>query len=109
MIKPPPLLLLSIGVFLFANRSNAENSVLKQIRSHHTGLAIWWTGNAGWLIKSDDLLIGTDLTLDNDEKVQPPPLTAAEIAPDLDVIFVTHHHSDHCNPATLRVLAQRGK
>ena len=102
-------LLLAVAGLPFAKASNTGNLVLNQIRSHHKGIAVWWMGNAGWLIKSDGLLIGTDLTLDNDEKIQPPPLTAAEIAPDLDVVFVTHHHSDHCNPETLRILAQRGK
>jgi L-ascorbate 6-phosphate lactonase len=109
MPTTPPLLLLAAAVVLTAHASDSANSVLSQIQSHHNGIAVWWTGNAGWLIKSDDLLMGTDLTLDNDEKIQPPPVTAAEIAPDLDVVFVTHHHSDHCNPETLRVLAQRGK
>jgi L-ascorbate metabolism protein UlaG (beta-lactamase superfamily) len=85
------------------------NRVLDQIRSHNKGIAIWWTGNAGWLIKSNDLLIGTDLTLDNDEKVQPPPVSAADIAADLDVLLVTHHHGDHCNAETIRTLLSRGK
>src|SRR3954465_12100043 len=83
--------------FLMATANNSDNLVLNQIRSHHKGVAIWWTGNAGWLIKSDNVLVGTDLTLDNNEKVQPPPVTASEIATDLDVLFVTHHHGDHCN------------
>ncbi len=109
MTKPLPSLLFAVAVLSFVNASQAGNLVLNQIRSHHKGIAVWWMGNAGWLIKSDDVLIGTDLTLDNVEKVQPPPVTAAEIAPDLDVVFVTHHHSDHCNPETLRVLAERGK
>jgi L-ascorbate 6-phosphate lactonase len=109
MSKLLPLLPIAVAALLFAKTSDSDNLVLRQIRSHHKGIAVWWMGNAGWLIKSDNLLIGTDLTLDNDEKVQPPPVTAAEIATDLDVVFVTHHHSDHCNPETLRVLAQRGK
>ena len=109
MIKLLPLLLPGLAAFLFANANNSGDSIVHQIRSHHKGIAIWWTGNDGWLIKSGDLLIGTDLTLDNDDKVQPPPVTASEIAADLDVVFVTHHHGDHCNPETLRILAQRGK
>jgi len=109
MTKLFPLLAPGIAAILFAGTSNSGDSVANQIRSHHKGTAVWWTGNAGWLIKSDDLLIGTDLTLDNDEKVQSPPVTASEIAPDLDVVFATHHHSDHCNPETLRILAERGK
>ena len=109
MTKLFPLLAPGIAAILFAGTSNSADLVANQIRSHHKGIAVWWTGNAGWLIKSDDLLIGTDLTLDNDEKVQSPPVTASEIAPDLDVVFATHHHSDHCNPETLRILAERGK
>lgn len=101
--------MLSTAAALCAGTNKPADSVANQIRSHHEGLAVWWTGNAGWLIKSDNLLIGTDLTLDNDEKIQPPPVTASEIAPDLDVVFATHHHSDHCNPETLRILAERGK
>src|SRR5581483_8587113 len=89
--------------------SYASDAILHQLRSHRNGTAIWWTGNAGWLIKSGDLLIGTGLTLDNDDKVQPPPVTAPEIAADLDVLFVTHHHSDHCNPKTIRELLRTGK
>jgi L-ascorbate 6-phosphate lactonase len=109
MEKLLPLLLSGITAFALANASDVGNSVVTQIRSHRKGIAVWWMGNAGWLIKSGDLLVATDLTLDNDEKVQAPPVTASEIAPDLDVVFVTHHHSDHCNPETLRILAQRGK
>jgi L-ascorbate 6-phosphate lactonase len=104
-----PLLLPCFALFALASPTRSGHAILDQIRSHHKGIAIWWTGNAGWLIKSDDLLIGTDLTLDNDEKVQPPPVTASEIAPDLDVLLVTHHHGDHCNPETIRELVRTGK
>jgi L-ascorbate metabolism protein UlaG (beta-lactamase superfamily) len=109
MMKPLSLLLPGMALVLITCVNSSGNSVASQIHSHHKGLAIWWTGNAGWLIKSDNLLIGTDLTLDNDDKIMPPPVTASEIAGDLDVAFVTHHHGDHCNPETLRVLLQRGK
>jgi L-ascorbate 6-phosphate lactonase len=42
-------------------QANRSETVLEQIRSHHQGIAVWWVGNAGWLIKAGDLLIGTDL------------------------------------------------
>lgn len=109
MAKLLPSLLLAVAALPFGKASDSGNPVLSQIRAHNHGIAVWWMGNAGWLIKSDSMLIGTDLTLDNDEKIQPPPVTPEEIAPDLDVVFVTHHHSDHCNPETLRVLAAHGK
>ncbi|MFB3924069.1 MAG: MBL fold metallo-hydrolase [Terriglobia bacterium] len=63
-------------------------------------------GNDGWLIKSDRTLIGTDLDLDTEDKIQPPPLSAQELATELDVAFVTHHHGDHFNTPTLKILGQ---
>jgi L-ascorbate 6-phosphate lactonase len=102
-------LLHCLALFILARPALSGNAVLDQIRSHHKGIAIWWMGNAGWLIKSDNLLIATDLTLDRDEKVQSPPVTAAEIAADLDVLFATHHHGDHCNPYTIRELVNKSR
>jgi L-ascorbate 6-phosphate lactonase len=84
-------------------------NVFDEIRSHHKGLALWWVGNAGWLIKSDNLLIATDLDLDTGDKLQPPPVTAQQLAGELDAVFVTHHHGDHCNIPTLQELARTGK
>ena len=48
---------------------SAPASVLDQIRAHNTGLAAWWAGNAGWLIKADKLLIGIDPKQDYEDKV----------------------------------------
>lgn len=87
-----------------ANRS--ADVILGEIRAHQHGLAVWWMGNTGWLIKSDNLLIGTDLDLEPGNKLQPPPLTARELAGELDIAFVTHQHGDHCNVPTIRALAQ---
>ncbi len=27
-----------------------------EIQAHHSGIAVWWTGHNGWLIKSGDRL-----------------------------------------------------
>jgi L-ascorbate metabolism protein UlaG (beta-lactamase superfamily) len=80
-----------------------------QLVAHGKGLAVWWVGNAGWLIKADDTLVATDLDLSRDEKIHEPPITAEELAPILTVLFVTHHHGDHCNAPTLEVLAEKSK
>ena len=85
----------------------ASSTVLEQIRSHKSGLAVWWVGNAGWLIKSDGVLIGIDLDLSTSMKVAPPVITADELAREIDVAFVTHHHGDHCNAATIRAIASQ--
>ena len=83
--------------------------ILEQIRSHHKGLAVWWVGNAGWLIKADDVLIGIDLDLSTANKISPPPIRPEELADELDVSFVSHHHGDHCNVPTISALAQGGR
>ena len=91
---------------LQAQSSLSSKDLLDQIRAHQKGIAIWWMGNDGWLIKSDNILIGTDLDLDSSDKIQPPPLSAQELATELDVTFVTHHHGDHFNLPTHRILGQ---
>src|SRR5437868_11700719 len=85
--------------------SRPKDAVLDEIRSHRKGISVWWVGNAGWLIKSDELLIGIDLDLSTEEKIQTPPITANDLAGELDVAFVSHHHGDHCNIPTIRTLA----
>jgi L-ascorbate 6-phosphate lactonase len=79
---------------------------LEQIRSHRKGLAVWWTGNAGWVIKAGELTVGVDLDLSTPNKVQPPPVTPEQLAAELDVLLVSHHHGDHCNTATIKALGQ---
>ncbi|MCW5982093.1 MAG: MBL fold metallo-hydrolase [Bryobacteraceae bacterium] len=83
-----------------------EGRVVDEVKAHRDGLAVWWVGNAGWLIKADGLLIGTDLDLGTAERAAPLVVSAAELAPELDVAFVSHHHGDHCNIPTIRTLAQ---
>ena len=97
---------IAAAVLSLPQANQPAGTVLDEIRSHHSGLAVWWVGNAGWLIKSDEVLIGIDLDLDSASKVQPPPISAQDLAAQLDVAFVTHHHGDHCNIPTLRSLAQ---
>jgi L-ascorbate metabolism protein UlaG (beta-lactamase superfamily) len=83
--------------------------IYEEVRDHRKGLAVWWVGNAGWLIKADDVLVGTDLDLTPDEKIHEPPISPEQLAELASVVFVTHHHSDHCNPATLKVLAETSR
>ena len=74
------LVAVSTAVLSMPQANRPANVVFDQVRSHHKGIALWWVGNAGWLIKSNDVLIGTDLDLGTQAKVQPPPITA-EVSP----------------------------
>lgn len=80
-----------------------------EVKAHDSGLAVWWTGHNGWLIKSDGLLIGTDLATEDEARLYQSPITAEELAPLLDVAFITHKHGDHFNRKTARLLAEGGK
>ena len=80
-----------------------------EVKAHDSGLAVWWTGHNGWLLKSDGLLIGTDLATEDDARLYQSPITAEELAPLLDVAFITHKHGDHFNRKTARVLAETGE
>jgi len=78
-----------------------------EIEAHHSGVAVWWIGQNSWLIKSDDFLIGTDLVLEDEEpRLYQAPISAAELAPMLDVSFITHGHGDHFGRDTSRILAE---
>ena len=78
----------------------AQPGLIDQIKTHHEGTAVWWAGHNSWLIKSGDILIGTDLWLEDRNRLIPLPVTAEELAPELTISFVTHAHDDHFNRAT---------
>ena len=82
--------------------------ILDEIRAHRTGVAVWWLGHNGWLIKTGDTLIGTDLVLEDPNRRAPPPISAAELATELDISLVTHGHGDHFHRGTSRVLSTQG-
>ena len=95
----PVLLIAAACVPVWAQENRSSEVILKEIHRHHQGMAVWWMGNAGWLIQSGDVLIGTDLDLEandtSDPKLHTPPLTPQQLAGELDVEFVTHQHGDH--------------
>src|SRR4051794_28794117 len=80
-----------------------------EVKAYDSGLAVWWTGHNGWLIKSDGLLIGTDLATEDEARLYQSPISAEELAPLLDVAFITHKHGDHFNRKTSRILAEKGQ
>lgn len=81
--------------------------VIDEIKAHSDGVRLWWAGHNSWLIKSGDLLIGTDLILESDLRQVPSPISAEELAEVLDISFVTHGHGDHFNEAVSKVLVEK--
>src|SRR4051794_26763853 len=73
-----------VCVLLLAAVSASAAQMVDQIRSR-TSAAVWWVGNAGWVIRSGDVVIGIDLDLSTAQKVQPPPITARDAASLVDV------------------------
>lgn len=76
-----------------------------------SGLAIWWLGQSGYLIKSSRGLLGIDLYLSEHltrkyENTPKPhirmtrsPLRGEDLA-GLDLLLASHKHSDHLDPGT---------
>ncbi|MBK9391163.1 MAG: MBL fold metallo-hydrolase [Bacteroidetes bacterium] len=100
------LLLLSL---LVNPASGQEKKTIDQIKEHKAGIAVWWIGQGSWIIKSDNLVISTDLFLENRGRISPSPITPDDIAPVLDVAFITHGHGDHFEEYTTRILIEKSK
>ena len=105
--------LLVLLIFLSFHISTAQEKVksgrmIDEIKAHTVGLAIWWTGHNGWLIKYNDVLIGTDLALESEDRAVASPISAEELAEELDISFISHEHGDHFERETSKILAQKG-
>ena len=69
--------------------------------------SVSWTGGAGFVIRTDDMLIGLDLYLsdacmqsnDDFKRLIPPPFEPEEIK--LDYLICTHEHGDHLDTGSL--------
>ena len=85
----------------------ANKKMIDDIQSHKSGLGIWWAGHNSWIIRSGDLVVATDLYLENSLRLAPSPITPEEIAPSIDISFVTHAHGDHFNEYTSKVLLEK--
>ena len=83
------------------------NQIIDEIQSHKDGTALWWTGNVGWLVKSGETLIGFDLELTMGNRIYQPPVSPAELAGELDLLFITHGHGDHFNVQTVKGIASQ--
>ncbi len=102
-MKPSILILLTL--FLHMSAPGQEQKIIDQIKNHHSGTAVWWIGQNSWIIKSEEVVIATDLYLEG-ERIINVPVTADELAEVVDIYFVTHDHGDHFGRETARVLAK---
>lgn len=94
--------------FLLLNTASGQDKrMIDEIRDHTTGTAVWWIGQGSWIIKSGDLVISTDLFLENQGRIASSPVTPEEIATVLDIAFITHDHGDHFEEYTSRILAEK--
>ncbi len=71
-----------------------------EVKALGSGLAVWWTGHNGCLIKWDGLLAGTDLATQDEARIYRSPITADELALLLDIAFITYRHGDHFDRKT---------
>jgi L-ascorbate metabolism protein UlaG (beta-lactamase superfamily) len=85
------------------------NPILHELLAVHTGLGVCWLGNNGWLLRADGKLVAFDLDLDRASRLRPSPVPAADLAPVIDAVFVTHGHGDHFGEPTARLLAERSR
>jgi L-ascorbate 6-phosphate lactonase len=98
---------LFLFLFLVNTSSGQDKRMIDEINGHKSGTAVWWIGQGSWIIKSGDLVISTDLFLENKGRIAPSPVTPEEIAPILDVAFITHGHGDHFEEYTSRILSEK--
>lgn len=71
---------------------------------HAPAPSMLWLGNNGFVISDGAHLIATDLDLHLNERLWPPAVSAEELAAHLDLLMITHGHTDHFNPETVRCL-----
>jgi L-ascorbate metabolism protein UlaG (beta-lactamase superfamily) len=102
------LLILLTSHSLSAQESDTSRHIIQEIKAHNSGMAVWWTGHNGWLIKYNDILIGTDLALESEEREIPAPISARDLASELDISFISHEHGDHFERETSRIFAEQG-
>lgn len=100
-------LFLTVFVAVPAAFSQETKKMIDEIKAHNSGVGVWWAGHNSWIIKSEGMVVTTDLYLQNSLRLEPSPVTAEELAPEVDISFVTHAHGDHFNEYTSKVLLEK--
>jgi len=85
------------------------NSILRELMAVRDEIGLCWVGNAGWLVRGEGRLVAFDLDLERASRLRPSPVPTVDLAPVLDVVFVTHGHGDHFGENSARRLAERSR
>ena len=96
-----------LTIFILIPGYCQEDRMIDRIRKHTTGTAVWWAGHNTWIIKSGNLVMVTDMYIENNGRIEPSPITPEEIAAVVDISFVTHGHGDHFNEGNSRILLEK--
>lgn len=101
----------------FAAIAFTEPLAERIMRPLGNGIALYWLGQAGFLIRSRPATILIDPYLSDSlaekyrgtlfphVRMSPPPISVEALGT-IDLVFCTHHHTDHMDPATLTPLAR---
>ncbi len=85
------------------------SQILQELLAIRNAIGLCWLGNNGWLVRAGGKLVAFDLDLDRASRLRPSPVPTADLAPVLDVVFITHQHGDHFGESTARLLAERSR
>lgn len=80
-----PTLFFLLFIISFISHSQQEKRLIDDIRAHHEGTAVWWAGHNSWIMKSGDLVVTTDMWLENQPRISPAPITPEELATEIDI------------------------
>ena len=108
--------LLLVGGALGGTPQQLGTPIAPQLEVDVPGLSLWWTGNAGWLVRSKNVLVGFDLVLEEEPFLDEfsmdvryeRPIRAAQLS-GLRYSFVSHAHGDHFARATTKVLLRESR
>ncbi len=87
----------------------AGAEIVKRLLAEREGMAVCWTGNAGWLVRGSGKLVAFDLDVDSPDRAVKAPVTSADLAGKLDALFATHDHGDHFHDLTAQALARNSQ
>lgn len=75
--------------------------------------AVWWLGQAGYIVKSMDLILTIDPYLSDAAaqdapeftRLYPPPIDPEDL--DVSLYLITHDHLDHLDPITIQLYKKK--